>query len=108
MSDRRDFLRTAGAVALTTNIFTGNLKGANDKVSAAFIGMGRMGQGNLSVAMKQENLAVAAVCDIYKPNLEKAAGMAKANFPGVKSLRDFREILADKSIDIVCIATPDH
>lgn len=108
MSDRRDFLRTAGAAALTTNIFTGNLKGANDKVSAAFIGMGRMGQGNLSVAMKQENLAVAAVCDIYKPNLEKATGMAKANFPGVKSLRDFREILADKSIDIVCIATPDH
>ncbi|HYI93341.1 MAG TPA: Gfo/Idh/MocA family oxidoreductase [Bryobacteraceae bacterium] len=107
-ADRRDFLKTAGAAALTTNIFTGNLKGANDKVNAAFIGMGRMGQGNLQVAMKQENLAVSAVCDIYPPNLEKATSMANANFPGVKSLRDFREVLADKSVDIVCIATPDH
>ena len=70
--------------------------------------MGRMGQANLGIAMKQENLAVSAVCDIYKPNLEKAEAMAKANFPGVKALRDFREILADKSVDIVCIATPDH
>jgi predicted dehydrogenase len=107
-ADRRDFLKTAGAVALTSNIFTGNLRGANDKVNAAFIGMGRMGQSNLGIAMKQENLAVSAVCDIYKPNLEKAAEMAKARFPGVKALRDFREILADKSVDIVCIATPDH
>ena len=32
----------------------------------------------LRVAMKQENLAVSAVCDIYKPNLEKAESMAKA------------------------------
>lgn len=107
-ADRRDFLRTAGAAAFTTNIFTGNLRGANDKVNAAFIGMGRMGQANLQVAMRQENLQVAAVCDIYKPNLEKAAQMATAKFPSVKSLRDFREILADKSVDIVCVATPDH
>ena len=107
-ADRRDFLRTAGAVALTTNIFTGSVKGANGKVNAAFIGMGRMGQSNLGIAMKQENIAVSAVCDIYKPNLEKAASMAQANFPGVRSVRDFREILADKSIDIVCISTPDH
>jgi predicted dehydrogenase len=34
--------------------------------------------------------------------------MAKKKFPTAKGLKDFREILADKSIDIVCIATPDH
>jgi predicted dehydrogenase len=77
-------------------------------VSAAFIGVGRMGQGNLNAAMKQENLAVAAICDIYKPNLDKTVAMASSKFPGVRAVRDFREILADKSIDIVCIATPDH
>src|SRR4051812_33848053 len=107
-ADRRNFLKTAGATAFTTSMFTGSLRGANDKISAAFIGMGRMGQANLGVAMKQENLAVSAVCDIYKPNLERAEAIAKANFPGVRAIRDFREILADKSVDIVCIATPDH
>ncbi|MBL8291472.1 MAG: gfo/Idh/MocA family oxidoreductase, partial [Bryobacterales bacterium] len=49
---RRDFMKAATA-AFTTSLFTGNVKGANDRVRTAFIGMGRMGQGNLSVAMKQ-------------------------------------------------------
>src|SRR5262249_10994816 len=71
MTERRHFLKTASA-ALTTQIFTGAVKGANDRVSAAFIGMGRMGTSNLGYAMKQPNVEVAAVCDVYQPHLEKA------------------------------------
>ena len=97
-SPRRDFLKTAGATALTANLFTGQVKGANDRVSAAFIGMGRMGMGNLANAMKQENLAVAAVCDVYAPHLEKAVEATKGQ---AKGIQDFREILADRSIDVV-------
>jgi predicted dehydrogenase len=114
MTERRDFIRTAGA-ALTTQIFTGAVKGANDRVSAAFIGMGRMGSSNLGIAMKQPNVEVVAVCDVYQPHLEKAiaaTGRGPNGEPGArKSARgvtDFREILHDKSIDVVCIATPDH
>ena len=40
-NDRRDFLKVAGTAALTTSLFTGNVKGANDKVRAGFIGMGK-------------------------------------------------------------------
>jgi predicted dehydrogenase len=58
--------------------------------------------------MKQENLHVASVCDIYDRNLNWAHGIAKKKFPETKAVKDFREVLADKSIDIVCIATPDH
>ncbi len=101
---RRDFLKGASA-ALTTSLFTGNVKGANDKPTIAVIGVGRMGQSNLGFALKQENLEVVAVCDVYKPHLEKAVEMTQGK---AKEVRDFREILADKSIDIVCIATPDH
>jgi predicted dehydrogenase len=101
---RRNFLGATTA-AFTTNLFTGNLRGANDRIAAGFIGTGRMGLTNISHAKKQENLVVAAVCDVYTPNLEKGA---KAAGEGVKTVRDFREILADKSIDIVCISTPDH
>ncbi len=103
-TDRRDFLAAAGA-ALTTSLFPGALRGANDKISAAFIGMGRMGRSNLEYAMKQDNLVAAAVCDVYEPNLLKAQAMTRGS---ARAVRDFREILADKSIDIVCIATPDH
>ena len=105
--DRRQIVK-AGAVALTTNIFTAKLRGANDRPTAAFIGMGKMGRSNLGIAIKQENLQVASVCDIYDRNLNWAHEMAKKKFPEAKAVKDFREILADKSIDIVCIATPDH
>jgi len=101
---RRNLLSAASA-AFTTNLFTGAVRGANDKVSAAFIGTGRMGLSNLNNAKRQENLVVSAVCDVYEPNLEKAATAAG---PDAKKVKDFREILADKSIDVVCISTPDH
>src|SRR3954454_3851001 len=105
---RRDFLRTAGAAALTSNLFTGAIKGANDKINVAFIGVGTMGSGNLGYASKQPEVQVTAVCDVYQTNLEKAQAQArKAGFEP-KAVKDFREILADKSVDAVCIATPDH
>jgi predicted dehydrogenase len=104
-TDRRDFFKAAGAAALTTSLFTGNIRGANDRVNAAFIGMGKMGRANLNVAMRQENLQVSAVCDIFQRNLDMAV---KATKDTAKPVKDFREILADKSVDVVCIATPDH
>jgi predicted dehydrogenase len=59
--------------------------------------------------MRQPNLVATAVCDVYDRNLKMA--MALANGPSggnARSVGDFREILDDKSIDVVCIATPDH
>jgi predicted dehydrogenase len=105
--NRRQFLTSAGA-ALTTSLFTGQVRGANDRVSAAFIGMGRMGTGNLEYAMRQPNLQVAALCDVYQPNLDAAMAKAGAKGQSPRAVHDFREILADKSIDIVNISTPDH
>ena len=61
MSDRREFLKTAGA-ALTTSIFTGNVRGANDRIRVAFIGMGRMGTESMEVALRQTGVEVPAVC----------------------------------------------
>src|SRR3954466_13433823 len=106
MTERRDFLKAA----LTTSLFTGAVKGANDRISVGVIGMGRMGTANLGVAMKQPNVEIAAVCDVYQPHLEKAVAMTARGAGGkaARGVTDFRQILADKSIDVVCIATPDH
>ena len=57
MTERRDFIKGATA-ALTTQIFTGAVKGANDRIAVAVIGMGRMGMSNLGVAMKQPNVEI--------------------------------------------------
>ena len=104
-TDRRDFLKASGAAALTSSLFTGQVRGANDKLNLAFIGMGKMGRSNLGFAMRQENVVVSAVCDIYDRNLDWAVDLTKKQAKGV---RDFREILADKNVDAVCISTPDH
>ena len=108
-NDRRSFLKSTAAASAaslyTTNLFAGQLANANNRLRTAFIGMGRMGQGNLNHAMRQDNVEIVAVCDVYEPNLNKAVDMTKGQAKGIK---DFREILADKSIDAVCISTPDH
>lgn len=101
-------MRAAGAAALTSSIFTGKLKGANDRVAMGFIGVGAMGSGNLGYAMKTEGIVPVAVCDVWQENLERAQARARKEGHEVKAVKDFREILADKSIDAVCISTPDH
>ena len=108
-TDRRTFLKSAGGAALTASLFTGNLRGANDKVNLAFIGVGRQGSGNLGNAARTPGFQVTAVCDVFQPALESAQAQArKAGFQDCKAVKDFREILADKSIDAVCVSAPDH
>src|SRR6201989_2443574 len=58
--------------------------------------------------MKVPDLQPVAVCDGYEPHLERAIAAAPQNQVSVKPVKDFRQILADKSIDAVCISTPDH
>jgi len=104
---RRQVL-TRAAAAFTTSLFTGNVKGANDRVAVGFIGLGAMGSGNLGYAMKVPEAQPVALCDIYEPHLERAQAAASKGGFQPKASRDFREIIADKSIDAVCISTPDH
>ena len=108
-TDRRNFLKASTAAAFTTSLFTGNVKGANDRLAVGFIGMGKMGRSNLNFAMKQENVVVPAVCDVFERNLNTAVEYTRDHSrKPAKAVKDFREILADKSIDAVCISTPDH
>src|SRR5690242_19251947 len=104
---RRQALSGAAA-AFTTSLFTGRVKGANDRVAVGFIGLGAMGSGNLGYSMKVPDVQVAALCDVYEPHLERAQTAAQKGGFTPKAVRDFREIIADKSLDAVCISTPDH
>jgi predicted dehydrogenase len=107
---RRKFLASAGTAAFTTSLFTGRVKGANDRVAMGFIGLGMQGTSNLRNALAaKEQAQVTQLCDIYQPALEKAAALVRtASGSPAKEIADFRQILADKSIDAVCISTPDH
>jgi predicted dehydrogenase len=75
-----------------------------NKVRLGVIGSGSRGTFVMGVFQKDAALEVGAISDVYEPNLERALSLAK----GAKAYRDYRDLLADKSIDAVLIATPEH
>jgi len=92
---RRSFLVTAAGMATP-------LAAAAPRVG--IIGSGGRGR-LLSAEFKEIGANIAAVCDVYEPNL--AAGMKIAS-EGSKPYSDYRRLLEDKSIQAVIVATPDH
>ncbi len=109
--NRRDFMKraaisTVGAGLTVSGVgATGRVLGANERVAVGVIGTGRMGLSNLEDFAKQPQVEIAAVCDVYQPNLEKGL---KATSGKAKTYKDFREVLDRKDIDVVIVATPDH
>src|SRR4029450_3689955 len=96
MIERRTMPKGATA-ALTTSLFTGRVKGANDRIATGHIGIGAMGSGNLGYALKLPEVEPVAVCDVYQPTLEKAVATAGKAGKMVKAVKDFREIIVNKS-----------
>src|SRR4029077_18120579 len=87
---RRDLLTAAGA-AFTTSLFTGRVKGANDRIAVGFIGLGALGSGNLGYAMKVPGAQTVTICDVTQPHLERAKAAAKKGGFDVKPVKDFRD-----------------
>ncbi len=80
------------------------LMAAGGRPKGAIIGSGGRGQF-LTGEFKEIGVEMAAVCDVYEPNLQKGLKIANT---GAKAYSDYRKLLEDKSIEIVVVATPDH
>lgn len=100
---RREF--QAAAVAVSAASYA-QVPGANERLRLGVIGCGGMATAHMNrlVEMREpDNLEIVAVSDVYQPRLEKAAALT-----GGKPMKDYRQLLDDKSIDYVLIATPEH
>ena len=115
-SSRRSFLKAA-AIAGAPLILPSRVwaQGAA-KPRLAFIGIGIQGRGLLGNFLGQD-VYVVAVCDVDKSRREHAHKTVEEyykNHPdkgatgNCKIYSDFREVIARKDIDMVCVATPDH
>ena len=78
--------------------------GANDRVRIGLIGAGGRGREIFRAALRCPNVEPVAVADVYTWRLDQA----KKLVPTLRTYRDFRRLLDDKSIDAVLIATPQH
>ncbi|PYT28886.1 MAG: hypothetical protein DMG57_13375 [Acidobacteria bacterium] len=94
---RRVFLLSTAASAL-------QITGASDRLRAAIIGSGGRGRF-LTANFKELGVDMAAVCDVYEPNLQ--AGL-KAASTGAKAYDNYKRVLEEPSIEAVVVATPDH
>ena len=125
--NRRDFLK-AGAVTGAAVSFPGIVSAAGgQKIRLGVIGLGNRGTQVMRVFQQQPDVVVTALCDVYKPYLDRDASAIDPKFfeygiggavpkfnaqdrfgPEVKRYSDYRRLLEDRNVDAVLIATPDH
>ena len=108
--DRRHFLRNlglmgGGALAATSpwlSTFASVEDTAHERCRIGFIGPGSRGRFLLGFLAENPKCEVVALADIYQPSLDEALKIT----PSAKTYKDYRQLLEDKSIDGVVIATP--
>jgi predicted dehydrogenase len=119
---RRDFLSRTGIVlgfpAIVPSTVFGQTAPSN-LIQVGQIGCGRIARASefRGVLKHSDKARFTAVCDLDTVRLEDARKLVEdtyaknfgsGSYAKVKTHRDYREMLADKSIDAVCISTPDH
>lgn len=108
---RRKFLAAGGTAAVAPMVLPSGVlaakgrSGANDKLSIGVIGTGGQGTSHLKFLTGREDVHIPAVCDVYKPHLNRAIDFTGGKAEGYN---DYRKLLDRKDLDAVLIASPDH
>ena len=120
---RRNFLKTTavgavGAFVVPTIVpsYVFGANAPNNRINVGVIGCGRQGRGVMGGIIRNADTRITAVCDLdsirtadAKTFTEQATErFLSAPYTGVKMYEDYKELIADKDIDAVLIATPDH
>lgn len=113
MMHRRHFMQQAGAAGLAWSALSGPAAALFDEgpKRVGLIGCGWYGKCDLFRLIQVAPVEVVSLCDVDKAMLADAAQMVASRQASKKTPRtfgDYRELLKEKDLDIVLIATPDH
>src|SRR5712672_2517577 len=110
--NRRQFLSTASSgLVLSAARGYGRPFADQKPKRVGLIGTGWYGKADLLRLIQVAPVEVVSLCDVDKRMLADAAEMVASRQVSKKKPRtygDYREILKEKDLDIVLIATPDH
>lgn len=118
--NRREFIQAGAGLALSSAALVKTVKGGAARYAAEFqdkkprvglIGTGWYGKCDLFRLIQVAPVEVVSLCDVDKRLLAEAAEMVAARQASKKRPRtysDYRQMLKEKDLDIVLIATPDH
>jgi len=113
--NRRSFLDegarlVVGAGALSAASSYNRILGANDRISLGHIGVGRRGKELAWIVahLKEKNVEMTAVCDLWKVNREAAAAQATKDYGRApRAFQYMDDLLALKDVDAVLVSTAD-
>jgi predicted dehydrogenase len=105
--NKREFLKNAAALSsLAVMPLESWSFSADKRLRTAHIGLGGMGQADLTSISLHKNVDVVALCDVDSSVLATVS----AKYPNAKTYKDYRVMLKEmsKEIDAVVVSTPDH
>jgi len=114
---RRNFLGTAGALIVPASALGRGATPPSDRITVGIIGSGGRAVFETRQYPSFDNAVIVAVCDAQesrcveaKSILEKQYADQRPGTPsrGIRMYREFHDLLAQKDIDAVYIASPDH
>src|SRR5205823_8422114 len=110
--NRREFLQAGAAGLALTTVGGYAAEFADQKPKrVGLIGPGWYGKADLFRLIQVAPVEVVSLCDVDKQMLANAAEMVSTRQKSKKKPRtysDYREMLKEKDLDLVLIATPDH
>src|SRR3954447_9441703 len=74
----------------------------SSKVNVGLVGLGYWGPNLLRALFELEDVEGSYICDLDPERLERFA----RRYPGARATRDYDNVLSDRSVDAVVIATP--
>jgi predicted dehydrogenase len=101
---RRTFLMQSAGVGMALALSPARAASANEHLNLGFIGLGGRGNELLRQFGLLRDVRVAALCDPDAKRLDEASG----KHSGAATYSDLRDLLNDKHVDAVVIATCNH
>ncbi|HRX53887.1 MAG TPA: Gfo/Idh/MocA family oxidoreductase, partial [Verrucomicrobiales bacterium] len=120
--NRRQFLHQSAATTLLSTVagavtLSKAQAAPNARINIGVIGVGKQGVSDFTKAMKFPQTQMVAMCDVVGARRDNGKKIAndyyaklnnQADYDGVKTYEDFRELIARADIDAVMVVTPDH
>src|SRR5688500_3007095 len=109
--NRREFLHAGAAGLALSALKPYAAEFADQKKRVALIGSGWYGKCDLLRLIQVAPIEVVSLCDVDRRMVEEAAELVATRQVSKKKPRiygDYRELLKEKDVDVVLIATPDH
>ncbi len=105
---RRDFVRGSMAAGLSLALPFSRVRGANDDIRVAVVGIRSQGGNHINWFRKIPGVRVVAICDADRQFLEREEKKFKERNEKVDTYVDYRKLLEDENIDAIITATPNH